>query len=123
MTKIKLADGTIINADSVELVDNVLCISTKELTVEELAALFSNPVNTEYITLMTESEVETGYKYGFIKFIGIDYDADGLKTIQLMQADNIESRLAVAENNAKLAINKSTEIEAAVDALLGTEEE
>lgn len=55
MTKIKLADGTIINASRVELVNGVLKITTADHTVEELAALFSNKSNTSHITLLTES--------------------------------------------------------------------
>ena len=39
MTKVKLVDGAIINAESVELVNGVLKIITTEGTVEELAVI------------------------------------------------------------------------------------
>lgn len=105
MTKIKLVNGTIINASSVELVNGVLKITTIELTVEELAALFENKDNTNYITLLTESGEESGFKTGFTSFAGIIYDADGTKTIELFQPkDAIEARLSVVEGNANSAI-------------------
>jgi hypothetical protein len=40
MTKIKLTDGTIINASTVEVVYGTLKITTTEYTVEELAEIF-----------------------------------------------------------------------------------
>ena len=39
MTKVKLVDGAIINAESVDLVNGVLKIITTEGTVEELAVI------------------------------------------------------------------------------------
>lgn len=104
MTKIKLVDNTIINAVDVEVVKGILKITTTEHTVEELAALFSDKEKNNLITLMTESEVETGYKIGFTSFAGITYGADGLKTIELFQpVDNVEARIANLEGIANLA--------------------
>ncbi len=131
MTKIKLADGTIINADSVELVNGALKITTVEKTVEELAEIFSDKTKTSLITLMTPSEKETGYKTGFTSFAGINYDAEGVKTVELFQpVDVTEARISNAEGNANLANEGVTqanedisELEATVDALLGTEKE
>ena len=104
MTKIKLVDGTIINASSVELVNGVLKITTTEGTVEELAALFSDKSNTSLITLLTESEVESGFKTGFTSFAGITYAEDGTKTVELFQpADATEARISSAEGAANAA--------------------
>lgn len=104
MTKVKLVDGTVINAETVELVDGALKISTTELTVEELVTLFSDKNNTSVITLMTESDIESGIKTGFTSFVGINYGANGLKTIELLQpSDDIEVRIAHAEATANLA--------------------
>ena len=104
MTKIKLTDGTIINASNVEVVKGVLKITTAERTVEELAALFSDKEKTSLITLMTESGSESGYKTGFTSFSGIIYGADESKTIELFQpVDVTESRIANAEGVANLA--------------------
>ena len=104
MTKIKLVDGTIINAESVELDNGILKIATKESTVEKLAELFSNKDNTSLITLMTESEKETGFKTGFTSFAGINYSEDGTKTIELFQpVDVTEARIANAEGAANQA--------------------
>ena len=104
MTKIKLVDGTIINASSVEVVNGVLKISTNEHTVEALAVLFSDKEKTNLITLMTESEEETGYKTGFTSFAGIGYNAEGVKTIELFQpVDVTEARISNAEGVANMA--------------------
>lgn len=106
MTKIKLIDGTILNCSSVELVNGVLKITTTDLTTEELAELFSNKENTSLITLMTESEIESGYKTGFTSFAGIIYDAEGAKTVELCQpVDATEARISNAEGAAKAASN------------------
>lgn len=114
MTQIKLNNGKVINADSVELVDGVLKITTAELTVEELATLFSDKNNTSLITLMTESGIETGFKSGFTSFAGINY-ADGLKTIELFQPKDVtEARLSDVEARANNVANGITDIELAM---------
>lgn len=124
MTKIKLVNGTIISASTVELVAGVLKITTTEHTVEELAEMFSNKENTNLITLMTESEIETGIQTGFTSFSGIDYDSEGVKTVKLFQpVDATESRIANAEGTANQAIAETAELEATVDALLGMGDE
>lgn len=106
MTKIKLVDGTIINATNVELVNGVLKITITDGTVEELAALFDDKSNTSLITLLTESGVESGYKKGFTSFAGIMYDAEGNKTVELYQpADVTEARISNAEGAANVANN------------------
>ena len=100
MTKIKLTNGVVIDASEVEVVNSTLRITTTEYTVEELAEIFSNKNNTSYITLMTESEKESGYKTGFTSFAGINYDADGNKTVELFQPKDVtESRLSYVEGN------------------------
>lgn len=120
MTKIKLVDGTIINASTVELVGGVLKITTADHTVEELAELFNNKENTSLITLLTESEVESGFKTGFTSFAGIVYNPDDTKTVELFQpADVTEARISNAEGAANAANNAATELEETVDALLG----
>lgn len=99
MTKVKLLNDVIVNASKVELDNGVLKITTTEGTVEELAELFSNPENTERITLLTESEIESGYKTGFISFAGIMYEADGVKTVELFQpVDTTDDRIKVLED-------------------------
>ena len=120
MTKIKLTNGTIICASAVELVSGVLKITTTDHTVEKLAEMFSNKENTSLLTLMTESEIESGIQKGFTSFAGIDYDSEGVKTVKLFQpVDATESRIAHAEGTANHAIAETAELEAAVDALLG----
>lgn len=110
MTKIKLTDGTIINASDVEVVNGTLKITTAEHTVEELAELFRNFENTNYITLMTESEIETGYKTGFTSFAGINYDAEGNKTVELFQPKDVtESRLSYVEGNTERLAEETNE--------------
>lgn len=123
MTKIKLVDGTIINAVLVELMHGALKITTTEKTVEELAEIFSNKENTSKITLMTPSEIETGCKIGFTSFAGINYDAEGVKTVELFQpVDATEARISNADGKANLANEGVAELNATVDALLGTDE-
>lgn len=123
MTKIKLADGTIINATSVELERGVLKITTEERTVEELAALFSDKSNTSLITLLTESEVESGYKTGFTSFSGITYGTDGKKTVEMFQpVDATEERISNAEGAINQANAEIAGVEETVNILLGTEE-
>lgn len=120
MTKIKLIDGTIINASNVEVVNGTLKITTTEYTVEELAEMFSDKNNTNYITLMTEGEKECGYKTGFTSFAGIDYDAEGNKTVELFQPKDIaEATIAnamatanIAQESVLNATEKLTELEA-----------
>lgn len=121
MTKIKLVDDTIINAKSVELVNGALKITTtEEKTVEELAEIFSDKEKTNLIIFMTESEKQTGFKKGFTSFAGIKYDSEGLKTIVLFQPiDASEERISKAEGTANLAEQKTGELEATVNALLG----
>lgn len=109
MTKIKLANGTIVNATYVELVNGILKITTTDFTVEELAELFTDKNNTSLIVLMTEAEEESGNKKGFTSFAGISYGKDGAKTVELFQpADTTEARIAnaeaaVIETNQKIA--------------------
>ena len=111
MTKVKLVDGTVINTETVELVDGALRISTTELTVEELVTLFSDKNNTSVITLLTESDIESGIKTGFTSFAGINYGANGLKTIELFQpVDTTEARIANAEANAYLATSMTNDL-------------
>ena len=122
MTKVKLSDGTVINAESVELVNGVLKITTSEKTVEELAELFSNKGNTALIRFLTESGMESGYKTGFTSFGGIEYDVNGAKTISLFHpADVTEARIASVEGTANGASEKVDNLETTVNALLGTE--
>lgn len=104
MTKVKLVNGIVLNAVSVELVNGVLKIATTDHTVEELAAMFADKSNTSLITLLTENEVESGFKTGFTSFAGITYGADGVKTVELYQpADVTEARLSNAEGAANAA--------------------
>lgn len=119
MTKIKLVDGTTINAETVELDCGVLKIATTDHTVEELHEIFSNKENTNLIVLMTESGIESGYKTGFTSLTGINY-VDGLKTIELIQpVDVTEKRIANAEGTANQAIDEATELEETMNVLLG----
>lgn len=98
MGKIKLVDGTELNVTNVELVRGALKISTAELTVEELATMFSDKSNTNRIALLTDSGAECGYKTGFTSFAGINYDTEGVKTVELFQpVDITEARLSRAE--------------------------
>lgn len=98
MTKIKLTDGTIINASAVEVVNGTLKITTTENTVEKLAEIFSDKNKTNYIILLTESDKECGYKTGFTSFAGINYDTEGNKTVELFQPKDVtESRLSNVE--------------------------
>ena len=121
MTKIRLTDGTIVNAESVELVGGVLKITTADRTVEELAGLFSDKENTSRITLLTESGAEAGYKEGFTSFAGINYGADGSKTVELYQpADATEQRISNVEGAINAEIVRTADLESTVDALLGT---
>ena len=114
MTKIKLTNGTVINADSVDLTNGILRITTKELTVEELANLFSDKSNTSLITLMTEGGVETGYKAGFTSFAGINY-VDGTKTVELFQPKDVtEARLANVEATTNSVASSVTDVELAM---------
>ena len=102
MTKIKLTDGTIINASTVEVVNGTLKITTTEKTVEQLHKIFSDKSKTSNIVLMTESEIETGYKTGFTSFAGINYDVDGNKTVELFQPKDVtESRLSNVEGSTE----------------------
>lgn len=120
MTKIKLVDNTIINTKSVELINGVLRISTTELTVEELANIFSDKEKTNLITLMTESEIETGFQTGFTSFAGVVYDAEGNKIVALYQpVDASEQRIANAEGTSNLAMAEVNELGVTVDTLLG----
>lgn len=115
MTKIKLTNNIIINADNVDLTNGILKITTKESTVEELANIFSNKDNTNLITLMTEGGLETGYKTGFTSFAGINYDADGSKTVELFQPKDVtEARLSNVEANANSVANSITDVELAM---------
>lgn len=118
MTKIKLTNGTIINADSIELKNGILSITTKEHTVEELATLFSNKENTSLITLMTENGTETGYKTGFTSFAGINYGADGVKTVELFQPKDVtEARLSNVEATTNTVASSVTDVELAMTEL------
>lgn len=129
MTKIKLSDGTIINASNVEMVNGVLKITTTDLTVEELAALFSDKSKTSHITLLTESDVESGFKAGFTSFAGINYGTDGAKTVELFQPKDVtEARISNAEGaanaanaNAENAAKETAELQTLVNTLLGAE--
>ena len=112
MTKVKLVNGSIINALEVKLENGILKIYTEENTVEELAELFSDKENTNLITLMTETEIESGYKVGFTSFGGITYGSDGVKTVELFQPiDVTEARISNAEGVANQAMASTTALE------------
>lgn len=122
MTKIKLTNGAIINALEVKIENGFLKIVTEENTVEELAQLFSNKQNTNCITLMTETGIESGIKVGFTSFVGIDYNAEGVKTVCMMQpVDITEARLSNAEGSINAVGKEVSELETTVNALLGEE--
>ena len=124
MTKVKLTNGVVINAEEVTIENGILKISTNENTVEELAEMFSNKENTSLITFLTETEVESGYRIGFTSFMGITYHADGLKTVEMSQpADVTEERISNAEGSINLVNENVTELESTVNALLGAEGE
>lgn len=115
MTKIKLTNNIIINADNVDLTNGILRITTKESTVEELATIFSDKSNTNHIILMTESGLETGYKTGFTSFAGINYDANGTKTIELFQPKDVtEARLSNVEATTNTVASSITDVELAM---------
>ena len=115
MTKIKLTNGAVVNADSVDLTNGILRITTKESTVEELANIFSDKSNTSLITLMTEGGDKIGFKSGFTSFAGINYDADGSKTVELFQPKDVtEARLSNVEANANNVANSITDVELAM---------
>lgn len=118
MTKIKLTNGIIINADSIDLTNGVLRITTSEFTVEELATLFSDKNNTNHIVLMTENGSESGYKSGFTSFAGIQYNPDGSKTVELFQPRDVtEARLSNVEAMASSTSNSVTDVELAMTEL------
>lgn len=109
--KIKLVNGTIINTSGAGTINGSLQISTTDLTVEELAELFSDKENTSYIELLTENGEKCGFKTGFTSFAGITYGADGVKTVELFQpVDVTEARLANVESavNSANAQNEAT---------------
>ena len=98
MRKIKLVDGTIIEITEKSLINGTLKISTKEKTVEELAELFSNKENTNYIATLSRNDVEIGFNKGFTSFAGITYDTEGVKTVELFQPKDVtEARIANLE--------------------------
>lgn len=112
MTKIKLTDETIIECSNVEVVNGVLKITTNEYSVEELSEIFKDKNKTNLITLMTESEKVSGYKTGFTSFAGINYDAEGNKTVELFQPKDVtEARIANAEAAANMVNEKVSSIE------------
>lgn len=112
MTKVKLVNGAIINALEVKMENGFLKITTEENTVEELAELFANKENTNLITFMTETEIESGFKVGFTSFVGIDYDVNGVKTVAMMQPiDVTEARLSNAEGLANQSIETAKALE------------
>lgn len=124
MTKVKLSNNVIINALEVTLIKGILKISTTENTVEELAEMFANKENTSLITFLTETEIESGYRTGFTSFMGITYDAEGIKTVEMSQpADVTEVRISNAEGSINLVNEEVTELESTVNALLGAEGE
>ena len=124
MTKVKLVNGAIINALEVKMENGFLKITTEENTVEELADLFSDKEKTNLITLMTEAGTECGFKVGFTSFVGIEYDANGVKTVAMIQpADVTETRISNAEGTINLVNEEVSELESTVNALLGTESE
>lgn len=112
MTIIKLTDGTTINATDVELSYGILKITTEDHTVEELAAIFSDKQKTSHIVMLTAAGVESGFRDGFTSFAGIQYTADGIKTVALFQPiDDLERRVATAEG---VAVGAATTAEGAV---------
>ena len=112
MTKVKLVNGAIINALEVKMENGFLKITTEENTVEELAELFADKENTNLITLMTETEIESGFKVGFTSFVGIEYDANGVKTVELMQPTDItEARISNAECLANQSLETAKSLE------------
>ena len=117
MTIIKLVDGTTINATDVELAYGILKITTEDHTVEELAAIFSDKQKTSHIKLLTVAGVESGFQDGFTSFAGIQYTADGIKTVALFQPiDDLERRVATAEG---VAAGAATTAEGAATAAEG----
>lgn len=112
MRKIKLVDGTIIEITEKSLINGILKISTKEKTVEELAELFSNKENTNYIATLSRNDVEIGFNKGFTSFAGITYNTDGIKTVELFQPKDVtEARIANLEGAANETKNVVANVE------------
>lgn len=112
MRKIKLVDGTIIEILEKSLINGILKISTKEKTVEELAELFSNKENTNYIATLSRNDVEIGFNKGFTSFAGITYDADGIKTVELFQPKDVtEARISNLEGATNETKNTVASVE------------
>ena len=112
MRKIKLVDGTIIEILEKSLINGILKISTKEKTVEELAELFSNKENTNYIATLSRNDVEIGFNKGFTSFAGITYDTDGIKTVELFQPKDVtEARIANLEGATNETKNTVANVE------------
>ena len=110
MDKVKLVDGTLLSAESIELINGVLKISTRDNTVDGLVGLFSDPANTHTIVILTNDDVECERKIGFTSFAGIHYSADGLMTVEMFQpTDDMELRVASAEAAASAA-NSTAEV-------------
>ena len=117
MIRVRVADGTVINAERVELVNGALNIVTKDHTVEELAGVFGNSENTGLITFLTESGAESGFKTGFTSFSGITYDAEGCKTVELFQpVDLTERKVATAMG---IATRASEDVKASKESING----
>lgn len=105
MMKILLANEKIINISNAEQENGVLSLTTSENTVEELAELFENNENTNHIVLLTEANVEARFWNGFTSFIGIKYQTDGSKTIELMQPiSETEKKVADLEGKTTKAL-------------------
>ncbi len=101
MTKVKLVNGTVINASDVIFKNGSLNITTADHTVEELAKIFSDKSNLSHIVLLTENGIESGYKDGFTSYAGIKYNTDGTKTVELFQPKDVtEARISKIENTA-----------------------
>ena len=112
MRKIKLLDGTIIEITEKSLINGILKISTKEKTVEELAEIFSNKENTNYIAILSRNDVEIGFNKGFTSFAGITYDTDGIKTIELFQPKDVtEARISNLEGATNETKNTVANVE------------
>lgn len=127
MTKIRLTDGTILNASNVVLEKGVLKITTTDFTVEELAVMFSDKANTSTITLLTESGEESGIKKNFTSFAGIMYGANCEKTVELLyqatdsaeaRISNMEKAISEVNQNMAMAEEQNAMLSATVDSIL-----
>ncbi len=120
--KTRYVDGIVLETESVELESNVLKITHKGMTAEELQAFYTQREKLQTIELLTPSDDVYGIRAGFVCYAGLNMFGEDITVSLVQEADKDSVRITKALADALAALTQATEANGtATMALQGTD--